>query len=178
VLVASLTAVAGLAAIGAVMFRGAARGSGAIEAAAPAATASLDLRSQPAGASIFVDGAPTGLKTPAVLSGLPTGRTVTLRLDLAGYVGASKQTTLTAEPQRLSFTLDPALGTVQVRGVPPRAKILLDDRPIEAAGPFSASFGTHKLRVELADSVLLSKTIEVRPGQETELEITADRSDP
>lgn len=179
VLVASLTAVAGLVAVGAVLLRGAVGRSSAAAAPAAQATSDLDLRSQPAGASIFVDGTPTGLRTPAVLSGLPVGRTITLRLDLAGYAGASKQTTLEAgQPQRLSFTLEPAVGTLRVRGVPPRATVLLDDRPIDAAAPFSAPVGTHKLRVELEQSVLFSKTVEVRLGAVTELEITADRSNP
>jgi serine/threonine protein kinase len=179
VLVASLAAVAGLVAIGAVLLRGTVGRPGAAAGPAAQATADLDLRSQPEGASIFVDGTPTGLKTPAVLNGLPVARTITLRLDLAGYTGLSKETTLVAgQPQRLSFTLDPAVGTVRVRGVPPRATVLLDDRPIEAAGPFSAPVGTHKLRVELEQSVLFSKTIEVRLGSATELEISADRSTP
>jgi hypothetical protein len=174
-----LTVVTGLAAVGVVLLRGAAGRGRAVEGPTAQATATLDVSSEPSGASIFVDGAPTGLKTPAALNGLPAGRTVTLRLDLAGHGGISKQATLTADqPQRLSFKLEPALGTVRVRGVPPRATVLLDDRPIEAGEPFSASVGTHKLRVELAGNVLVSKTLEVRPGRQTELELTADRSDP
>ena len=178
VLVASLTAVIGLVAVGGLL-RGTITGPRLTAGPAVQATAGLDLRSQPAGASIFVDGTPTGLTTPAVLSGLPVGRTITLRLDLAGYTGVSKQTTLTeGQPQRLSFTLASAVGTVRLRGLPPRATVLLDDRPIEAAGPLSVSVGTHKLRVELEQSVLLSKTVEIRAGAESELEISADRSNP
>lgn len=176
-LAASLSAV-GLLAVGGVLMRGAFLHPGAPATVSAPTTANLELRSQPAGASIFVDGSPTGLKTPAVLSGLPIGRTITLRLDLEGYTGVSRQTTLAAgQPQPLSFTLESALGKVRVRGVPPRATVQLDDRPVDAAGPFSAAVGTHKLRVELEQSVLLAKTIEVRAGTETRVEITADRSD-
>ena len=52
----------------------------------------------------------------------------------------------------------------------------LDDRPIDATKPWAATAGTHKLRVELDQSVLLSKTIEIRAGAETVLEIPGDRS--
>ncbi|HLK89162.1 MAG TPA: serine/threonine-protein kinase [Polyangia bacterium] len=177
VLVASLTAVAGLVAIGGALLRRAGGRPGATEAAAQT-TASLDLRSQPAGASIFVDGTPTGLRTPAVLSGLPVGRMITLRLDLAGYAGLSKQTTVSAgEPQRLSFTLAAATGTLRVRGVPARATVLLDGRPIDAAAPFAASVGRHELRALLGQKVLFSKTIDVGPEPQTDLELDADRSD-
>jgi serine/threonine-protein kinase len=108
VIVGSLLAVAGLAALGAVALRGERRESPA-GSTAPQATASLDLRSRPEGASIFVDGRPTGLRTPAVLSGLPAGRTVKLRIDLPGYLPASRETTLGAgQPQTLSFALERA----------------------------------------------------------------------
>jgi hypothetical protein len=44
-----------------------------------------------------------------VLSGLPAGRTVKLRIDLPGYLPASRETTLGAgQPQTLSFALERA----------------------------------------------------------------------
>ena len=105
--VGSLIAVAGLGGIGALAMRGESPPAGTATSAAVRATTSIDLRSQPAGASIFVDGRPTGLKTPAVLDGLPVGRTVKLRVDLGGYAPGSKETTLTAgQPQTVSFTLE------------------------------------------------------------------------
>ena len=106
VVVASLLGLAGLLGVATVALRG-----GAFHADAPASapaktTTSLELRSQPTGASIFVDGRPTGLRTPAVLTGLPVGQTVMVRLDLAGYVAASKEVPLTSDqPQTVSFAL-------------------------------------------------------------------------
>ena len=177
VVIVSLIAVAGLIAIGGVAMRGQILHAAAPAGAPTQSTTSLDLRSQPPGASIFVDGSPTGLRTPAVLSGLPVGRTVTLRLDLAGYSGASRQTRLAAGPaETLSFVLESALGTVRLQGVPAQATAQLDDRPIDVGKPFQASVGTHRLRVELEQSVLVSKTIEVHAGRETELAVTPDRS--
>jgi hypothetical protein len=101
--VGSLLAVAGLVGIGALAMRGESLHPASVAARG---TTSIDVRSEPAGASIFVDGRPTGLKTPAVLSGLPVGRAVKLRLDLEGHAAASRETTLAAgQSQTLSFTL-------------------------------------------------------------------------
>jgi serine/threonine protein kinase len=177
VVVGSLIAVAGLGAIGMVAMRGEGPRAGTAASAAAQATTSLDLRSQPPGASIFVDGRPTGLKTPAALDGLPVGRTVQVRLDLGGYSAASEETTLTAgQPKTLSFTLKSATGTVRLLGVPRQATAELDDRPVDPSNPIVAAVGAHKLRVELDQTVLLSKTIEVRANAETKLDLTMDRS--
>ena len=177
VIVGSLIAVAGLGGLGALAMRGESHHAGTATFAAAQTTTSIDLRSQPAGASIFVDGRPTGLKTPAVLDGLPVGHSVKLRLDLSGYAAASRETTLTAgQPQTLSFTLESAMGTIRLAGVPRRATAELDDRPVDPSKPIVAAIGAHKLRLELEQSVLLSKTIEVRANVETKVNLTADRS--
>jgi len=103
-------AVVVLAAIGgaaAFMMRGGGHDS-APAAATGQTTASLELHSQPEGASIFVDGRPTGLKTPATLTGLPVGTTVKLRIDRDGYRPVSRETALSSgQPQTLSFPLEP-----------------------------------------------------------------------
>ncbi len=178
VVVGSLVAVAALGVLGALAMRGeGAPHAGTATSTGAQATTSIDLRSQPAGAAIFVDGRPTGLKTPAVLGGLPVGRAVKLRLDLAGYAAASKETTLAAgQPQTLSFALESAMGTIRLAGVPRDATALLDDRPVDASKPIAAAVGPHKLQVELEQRVLLSKTIDVRAGGETRLDLPAERS--
>jgi hypothetical protein len=177
VVVGSLIAVAALGGIGALAMRGESSHTGSAASASTQATSRIDLRSQPAGASIFVDGRPTGLKTPAVLDGLPVARTVKLRLDLPGYAAASREMTLTAgQPQTLSFTLASATGTIRLVGVPRQATAELDDRPVDPSKPIAAGVGAHKLRLELEQSVLLSKTIEVRANAETKLDLAADRS--
>ena len=177
VVLGSLIAVAGLGGLGALVMRGEGPAAGSATSGAAQATTSIDLRSQPAGASIFVDGRPTGLKTPAVLDGLPVGRAVKLRLDLGGYAAASRETTLAAgQPQTLSFTLESATGTVRLVGVPRQATAELDDRPVDPSKPIAAAVGLHKLRLELEQRVLLAKTIDVRANAETRLDLTTERS--
>ncbi len=109
-LIGSLAALAALAGAGVFVMRGQPGGE---PAGAPSnqSTATLELHSRPEGASIFVDGRPTGLKTPATISGLPVGRTLKLRIDGEGYRPVSREATPTAgPPQTLSFTLEPDPG--------------------------------------------------------------------
>jgi hypothetical protein len=68
------------------------------------------------------------------------------------------------------------MGAVRLVGVPRQATAELDDRPVDPSKPIAAPVGAHRLRVELAETVLVSKTIEVRANAETKLELTADRS--
>ena len=110
VLVAALVTVAGLAGAGVFVMRSQGPGSSG-SAQSNQSTATLELHSRPEGASIFVDGRPTGLKTPATISGLPVGRTLKLRIDAEGYLPVSRETTPTSGPtETLSFTLEPAPG--------------------------------------------------------------------
>jgi serine/threonine protein kinase len=174
----TLVAAAGLIAGGIFILRG--QDATLTSGTAPAgqATASLDLRSQPPGADIFIDGSPSGFKTPAVLTGLPVGRSLRIGLDRQGYEPVADQTTLAEGPTRtLSFTLRAAIGTVRLVAPPANASAFLDDKPVDVSKPFTAPAGKHKLRVE-AESLSFSRTIEVRAGAETVLSADDGRSRP
>jgi serine/threonine protein kinase len=136
-------------------------------------TGSLFIESQPRGADVFVDGTPSGLKTPAVLTGLKVGGTVQLRLDKEGFEPATEATRIEPGPRRtLTFHLHAAGGTIRLVGVPKRAAVYLDDVVVtDADRPFPAALGTHKLRVEIDQTVLLSKTVEVSRDGETSLKV-------
>ena len=54
------------------------------------------------------------------------------------------------------------MGTVRLGGVPPQATVVLDDRPVDPSKPISARSAPTGCGVELEQSVLLSKTIEIR----------------
>ena len=170
----TLTITLGLAVGGVVVLRG--QGSSPASSSGPEArgTVSLDLRSDPPGAHIFVDGSPSGLKTPAVLTGLPAGRSIRIGLDKEGYERVSQQTTLEAT-RTLSFTLKTALGTVRLVAPPRNATAFLDGTPVDVAKPFPATAGEHQLRVE-SESVSFSRTIDVRAGAETVLSADEARS--
>jgi serine/threonine-protein kinase len=128
----------------------------------------LDLRSQPAGAHVLVDGNPTGMTTPAVLSGLPLQRPVEIRLDLPGYAPVVSRLEARvrdkAAPQ--TFQLTAVSGTIVLRNLPPRAAVFLDGEPVDGDGPIAATVGNHELRVDTKTDVLFAETIDVQPGEQ------------
>ena len=75
----------GIAVVAVVALRGERSFSDAPSRAAVRATATLEIRSDPEGAHVLVDGTPSGLRTPAVLTGLSAGSSVQISLDKPGY---------------------------------------------------------------------------------------------
>jgi serine/threonine-protein kinase len=51
----------------------------------------VDVRSTPEGAAVFVDGEPTGLRTPVILKGLAEGRRLRLRVEKAGFTREERE---------------------------------------------------------------------------------------
>ena len=144
---------------------------------AASGTATLEIKTEPPGAHVFVDGSPSGLLTPAVLKGLPAGRTVQLSLDKQGYQPVSQQALLEeGKSQTLSFTLREAQGMIRLTGVPRNATAYLDDRPVDTGKPIPATAGPHRLRVEAADGVVFSNGVEVNMGAELVVDVVRDRS--
>jgi serine/threonine protein kinase len=158
---------------------GAPNGDGAARSAKVRATGGLVVTSEPSGAHVFVDGSPSGLKTPTVLEGLAPGSQISLRLDKDGYVPRDKQLQIQeGPPRKVSFTLAPLTGTVKLTGAPARAIAYLDDRVVELGRPVPTPAGRHRLRLEVDQTVLISKTVEVTAGAETTLDVATERSGP
>jgi len=128
--------------------------------------ANLRVESAPPGAHVFVDGDPSGLVTPALLR-LPVGRTVELRLVMAGRRPAARRVQVAAGAAPESFLLEESSGTVQVEGLSARAALYLDDSLTDARRPFRAAVGSHRLRIEEAGDVIFSDAIDIHPGQQT-----------
>ncbi len=97
---------AGLGAVAAVALRGERSFTDTPAARSARATATLEIRSQPPGAHVFVDGTPSGLRTPTVLTGLTAGSRVQVRLDKPGYEPVTEQVTLAdGQARTISLTL-------------------------------------------------------------------------
>ena len=94
----------GVGVVAVVAFRGERSFSDAPERAAVRATATLEIRSDPPGAHVFIDGSPSGLRTPAVLTGLSAGSSVRVGLDKPGYEPITEQVKL-ADGQTRTVTL-------------------------------------------------------------------------
>jgi serine/threonine-protein kinase len=127
----------------------------------------LDIRSEPSGAQIFADGDPTGLTTPAVLTGLRPGRSVEIRVDKVGYTPITQGMDVRPGTQLRSFRLVAAAGTVRIEALPSTATVYVDDGLVDAQAPLVLSLGQHRLRVESSTGVLMSRTIDVHPGEQS-----------
>jgi hypothetical protein len=138
------------------------------EAETTAETAAVAIRTEPPGAHIMIDGEPSGLSTPATLTGLRVGRRLQLSLELPGYRPAAQVLQVTAARMApLAVTLAEATGRLRLVGLPPGASVWVDDSAVEASAPLVIEQGRHRLRVETADDVLLDESIEVAAGERT-----------
>lgn len=91
----------------------------------------VELKSHPQGATVYLNGKDTGLKTPATLSGLTLKRDYEMTLVKEGF--ETLETTLrldSPDPQPLAFSLKkiiPVSYTLTVKSSPEGAEVLLDD---------------------------------------------------
>jgi eukaryotic-like serine/threonine-protein kinase len=139
--------------------------------AAPAARSGrIDVRSTPEGAAVFLDGEPTGLRTPVVLKGLTVGRSVRLRVEKAGFAGQERELEIAAGPLRtLAFELLASEGLVHFAGVPADGRVYVDEVlvDVEADKPLHLPAGRHAVRVETPSSLLFSGTMVIVAGEQT-----------
>jgi hypothetical protein len=161
-LLAVIAAVAGLGATAVVVVS--LRGDGvpppASETAAGKAV-NFEINSVPPGAQVLIDGAPTGLSTPAVLRNLRPGSTLELRLDHVGYHPSVLKVDVTADPtQSKTLMLAPASATLRLDGLPTNAEVYVDDVLTKTtSGVISVMLGKRKLRVESGGEVVFQKVI-------------------
>jgi serine/threonine protein kinase len=161
--------VASVAAIGGGLAYVASRGAPDPPAAAPAWTgpATLRLSTAPPGAAVFVNGEPTGLTTPAVLTGLTT-KQLAIRIELRGYrsiadvVDLSRGGTVT----RL-LELVPASGRLVLSKLPAGATILVDGEPHAAGEVITVRAGRHEIRVMGDGRTLAQQVIETNDRDHT-----------
>lgn len=119
----------------------------------------LDLRSEPSGAAIWIDGARRSERTPATLTELPLG-SYEVRLTSEGFVPHIETLVLTeAEPGGgISATLErptaDAYAVVRLRTTPAGASVLLDGTAVEGVTPLTIP--------------------QIAPGEEHTLAITLD----
>jgi serine/threonine protein kinase len=130
----------------------------------------VEVRSTPEGAAVFVDGEPTGLRTPAVLKGLVPGRIIRLRVEKAGF--ASQERPIEIAPgatETRSFELLASDGRVLFAGAPPDARIYVDEAlvAVDRDTPLNLSVGAHAVRVETPNGLLFSDQVNIVPGEQT-----------
>jgi serine/threonine-protein kinase len=135
---------------------------------AAATMGSLLVQSTPAGAQVLIDGDPSGLTTPARITGLRSGRKVNIQVDKPGYGVARQVAEVPAGGERvISLSLVESVGLVRLTGVPSHAEVYVDDVLVDAQNPISTAIGSHRLRVESAGQLYASMSINVQKGEHT-----------
>jgi hypothetical protein len=135
---------------------------------AAATMGSLLVQSTPAGAQVLIDGDPSGLTTPARITGLRSGRKVNIQVDKPGYGLARQMAEVPAGGERvISLSLIESVGLVHLTGVPLHAEVYVDDVLVDAQNPISTAIGPHRLRVESAGQLYASMSINVQKGEHT-----------
>jgi serine/threonine protein kinase len=130
------------------------------------ALASLKLDSRPTGAAIFVRGEPTGLVTPATLSGLSPGE-VEVRVELAAYTPSTHQFNLkSGEAATYLFELGSESGRVVLSGLPAGSVIVIEGAEHEAGEVISLPAGRHDVRVVLDGKTIVRQELETATGHQ------------
>ena len=130
----------------------------------------VDVRSTPEGAAVFVDGEPTGLRTPVVLKGIAVGRRLLLRVEKAGFARQEREIEIAGgSVETHAFELLASVGLVHFAGAPPDAQIYVDEVRVDAEGEkhVDLSVGRHTVRVETIGSLIFSGTVVIVAGEQT-----------
>jgi TonB family protein len=132
------------------------------------------VETQPAGASISVNGEAKG-KSPLEL-GLPVGN-YEIRADLRGYQASKTMATVTADDQRVEVRLDlaraaPASGTAAVVSNPVGAQVLVDGSPAgqTPVSDLKLPSGTHEIEVSKEGFETWRGNVAIRSGKATRVE--------
>jgi len=124
----------------------------------------VKIRTNPAGASITVDGRFRG-QSPLDLA-LPPGRSYELRASKAGFQSASRRLQVSSgEDQLLSLQLPPFLGDVSVLSNPGDATVYVDGKESGRTGQkFELSAVPHRIEIRKPGFSTYTVTITPRPG--------------
>lgn len=137
--------------------------------AAPVAETTLLVDSTPAGAAVFVGGEPTGLTTPATLSGI-TRPQLMIRLELSGHAPAVEQVDLpvgVTTARQIALTALTALhGRLIVSGLPAGTSIIVDGVEHLAGDVIAVTAGSHAVRVVLDGRILAERSITTGAGDQ------------
>lgn len=132
-------------------------------------TGSLDIKSTPDGAKIFLDGVDSGFVTNATISDLAAGSYV-VKLTLDGYRDFEKTYTVTAgQKTTAEKTLEPRAGDIELTTTPSGAEVFLDGADTGKTTPctlYEVPEGTHKVKFVLWGFFDFIKTVTVA-DQET-----------
>lgn len=135
-------------------------------APATAGPGALLLESEPSGAAIAIGGEPTGLTTPATLTGMAS-KQVTVRLELRGY-GAIAQAIDVPKTGTLAkrFVLPPSLGRLVLVDLPRGASVFVDGTEYQAGEVVDVVGGRHEVRIVVEGKTIAQQQLETASGDQ------------
>ena len=144
----------------------------------PAGPAVLRIETEPAGATVLIDGADAG-RSPVALPSVRPGVHM-VRVSSEGYAPAA----LTLEikhgeaPPPLRFVMEPLTAKLRVHSEPPDALVRLDGQPIGTTPLESSSLapGHHEIRLERRGYAPAAQKIEARAGDTVEVGLQLERT--
>lgn len=133
----------------------------------------IEIRSNPSGARIIVDGSPTGFQTPTAFP-LPAGEH-RITLSLAAHRSAEERVHLgPGDALRIEAILAPlAAGGLGVSSIPPGAQILIDGEPFDQRTPAvipQLAIGTHTVQLRREGSEDWSQAVVVAQDRTVEIQ--------
>ncbi|MFH1567631.1 MAG: PEGA domain-containing protein [Gemmatimonadota bacterium] len=131
-------------------------------------TGRLAVQSEPPGAEVWLDGEPTGKRTPVLLDSLPVA-THGLELRLPDYVSAETTCRVwLGETDSVALTLALKPATLQLITDPPGARVYIDgvEQPAVTPGSYAVAARRHQVRFERDGYDEQVVEYDVGPGQE------------
>jgi len=124
------------------------------------------VESTPPGAAVFVGGEPTGLKTPATLTGV-TARQVAIRLELPNHAPATATVEVhIGATASTRLVLAPLQGRLILTDLPPNASVFVDDEEYAAGDVIALVAGTHAIRIAVGGRTIIQQSIETAAGDQ------------
>lgn len=140
-----------------------------------ATKASLIVKSDPAGAHIWINGEVRSELTPATIENLPVGK-VDVRVGMEGYASKLEKVELTAGPAvARNFTLQKGVVTIHVENAPAGATATLDGSPIKLPTIELAPGEPHTLAITAPGHITKSFKVSGDLGENKKVDATLDK---
>ncbi|HWO24946.1 MAG TPA: serine/threonine-protein kinase [Kofleriaceae bacterium] len=140
------------------------------------ALATLKIDSRPSDAAISVRGEPTGLKTPATLTGIKPDEEFEVGVELPGYKAMKQRFTLkSGESTDYVFDLGSdsetpraggQMGQIVLAGLPSGATINIGGNDYEAGEVISMKSGRHQIRISVNGKMIVQQMLETGGGHQ------------
>jgi hypothetical protein len=137
---------------------------------------SIEVKSTPSGASVFLDGKRLEERTPAVIQKVPVGGKHEIRVAKEGFRSWVK----TVEPEddkpvTLQASLERLLTSIEVKSTPSGASVFLDDKKMNGSTPIEipdvSAGDAHKIIVKKKGYANGVQTVTLKPGERKEVEV-------